>query len=87
MKLGTPGTGTTDLYVQNQSRFISTSVFEGDVNFDGNVSSTNLTSNGGNILQELLQLTNTLRVGSSTTTLSAYQSGCWYWNFCTKRES
>ena len=74
LKLGTPGTGTTDLYVQNQSRFISTSVFEGDVNFDGNVTITNLTSNGGNIFAGIVTATNTLRVGSSTTTLSAVAS-------------
>ena len=72
--LGTPGTGTTDLYVENQSRFISTATFDGDVNFDGQVNIKNLVSNGGNVYAGFITATDALRVGSSSTTLSAIAS-------------
>jgi len=72
--LGTPGTGKTDLYVSNQSRFISTATFDGDVNFDGQVNIQNLVSNGGNVLAGFITATNALRVGASNTTFSAVTS-------------
>jgi len=75
LELGSPGTGMTDLYVRNQSRFISTASFNSNVNVAGTLNATNLKSSDGQIKVGIVTVSSTLRVGTGLTILSATSRG------------
>ena len=76
LQLGSPGTGKTDILVNNQSRFVSTATFEGDVNFDGNVSITNFNfdASSSNMTVGVVTATN-LVIGTGGTILTTTATG------------
>ena len=76
LHVGSPGTGKTDLLVNNMSRFISTANFEGPVTIDGKLTSTDfdIASSSHNITVGVLTATN-LSVGSAGTILTTSDSG------------
>ena len=76
LQLGSPGTGGTDLFVNNMSRFISTADFEGSVSIGGTLTSTvfDIASASHNITVGVLTAT-TLKVGSGATILTATSTG------------
>tara|TARA_B100000902_G_scaffold321925_1_gene315029 strand:- start:63 stop:824 length:762 start_codon:yes stop_codon:yes gene_type:complete len=76
LHVGSPGTGKTDLLVNNMSRFISTADFEGPVTIDGKLTSTDfdIASSSHNITVGVLTATN-LSVGSAGTILTTSDSG------------
>ena len=76
LQLGSPGTSKTDLLVNNQSRFISTATFVGDVNISGKLESTSfdIDSSSSNITVGVLTATN-INVGSGSTILTTTTSG------------
>ena len=76
LQVGSPGTGKTDLLVNNKSRFISTADFEGPVNISGKLTSTDfdIDSSSSNITVGVLTATN-INVGSGSTILTTTTSG------------
>ena len=76
LHVGSPGTGKTDLLVNNLSRFKSTADFEGDVNIEGAVSITNfdINSSSSNMTVGVLTATN-LHVGLAKTILATTADG------------
>jgi len=76
LQVGSPGTGKTDLLVNNMSRFISTADFEGSVNIVGRLTSSDfdLDSSSHNITVGVLTATN-INVGSGSTILTTTTSG------------
>lgn len=66
LELGTTGTGKTDLYVRNKSRFIGEVNFEDKVTIDGKLTSSNfdLDDTSGDIRTGIITTT-TLKVGTS----------------------
>lgn len=76
LHVGSPGTGKTDLLVNNASRFISTAAFEGDANFDGNVGITSINVNApsSNITIGILTATS-LNIGAGGTILTSDANG------------
>jgi hypothetical protein len=70
LHLGTVGTSSTDLYVANASRFISTANFDGNVNVSGILSATDINFTGGQVNIGIITAT-TLNVGSGGTILTA----------------
>jgi len=74
--LGSPGTGKTNLYVNNQSRFISTVAIEGNVNIDGKLSVTNfdIASASSNMTVGVLTATN-INIGVGGTILTTTANG------------
>tara|TARA_B100001564_G_scaffold1933_1_gene1724 strand:- start:8912 stop:14803 length:5892 start_codon:yes stop_codon:yes gene_type:complete len=74
--LGSPGTGKTNLYVNNQSRFISTAAFDGNVNIDGKLSVTSfdIASASSNMTVGVLTATE-LCIGAGCTILKATANG------------
>ena len=74
LHLGTVGTSSTDLYVANASRFISTANFDGNVNVSGILSATDINFTGGQVNIGIITAT-TLNVGSGGTILTATTTG------------
>ena len=74
LHLGTVGTSSTDLYVANASRFISTANFDGNVNVSGILSATDINFTGGQATLGIITAT-TLNVGSGGTILTATATG------------
>ena len=76
LQLGSPGTGKTDLLVNNQSRFISTATFVGDVNIGGRLEATNfdIDSSSSNITVGILTATE-LCIGTGCTILTVKATG------------
>ena len=74
LHLGTVGTSSTDLYVANASRFISTANFDGNVNVSGILSATDINFTGGQANIGIITAT-TLNVGSGGTILTATTTG------------
>ena len=74
LELGTTGTGKTDLYVTNNSRFIGSVDFDGTTNVNGLLNSTNfdLDSTSGRITTGIATITS---LNVSTTKLTAGSSG------------
>ena len=73
VQIGSPGTGKTDLYVQNQSRFISTADFV-DTNTTGTLTADTVDIRGGTVQVGVVTATSQLRVGTSNTVFSALTS-------------
>ena len=67
LELGTTGTGKTDLYVRNKSRFIGEVNFEDEVTIDGKLTSSSfdLDDTSGDIRTGIITTT-TLKVGTSS---------------------
>ena len=76
LHVGSPGTGKTDLFVNNLSRFTSTADFDGTVNISGRLNSTDfdIASSSHHITVGVLTATN-LHVGSSSTILATTADG------------
>tara|TARA_B100001059_G_scaffold185038_1_gene186722 strand:- start:499 stop:6384 length:5886 start_codon:yes stop_codon:yes gene_type:complete len=76
LQLGSPGTGKTDLLVNNQTRFISTSTFVGNVNISGKITASNfdIVSSSSNMTVGVLTATN-LNIGAGGTILTASANG------------
>ena len=76
LKLGTVGTYKTDLYVANASQFISTARFDGNVDVNGKLESTNynLNSSSGSLTVGVVTATN-IKVGTSATILTTTSNG------------
>ena len=76
LQVGSPGTGKTDILVNNQSRFISTATFEGDVNFEGSVSITNFNfdASSSNMTVGVITATNII-IGTGGTILTTTVNG------------
>ena len=76
LELGTSGTGTTDLYVANAAQFISTARFDGNVNINGKLESTNynLNSSSGSLTVGVATATN-IKVGTSGTIITTTSNG------------
>ena len=70
VKIGSPGTAKTDLYVSNASRFISTADFT-DVNSTGTLISSEAIIGSGSVQAGLITATSELRVGVANTVFSA----------------
>jgi len=75
LEVGTTGAATTDLYVRNQSRFISKATFAGDATVNGTLSASNIKATGGQIQVGIITATTALRVGTSQTVFSATSRG------------
>lgn len=75
LELGSPGTGKTDLYVRNQSRFASTASFNSNVNVSGTLNASNIKSAGGQIQVGIVTATTALKVGTGQTILSTTSRG------------
>jgi len=75
LEVGTTGAATTDLYVRNQSRFISKATFDGDATVNGTLSASNIKATGGQIQVGIITATTALRVGTSQTVFSATSRG------------
>ena len=75
LEVGTAGAATTDLYVRNQSRFISKATFAGDATVNGTLSASNIKATGGQIQVGIITATTALRVGTSQTVFSATSRG------------
>ena len=75
LEVGTTGAATTDLYVRNQSRFISKATFVGDAIVNGTLSASNIKATGGQIQVGIITATTALRVGTSQTVFSATSRG------------
>ncbi len=76
LELGTAGTGATDLYVANTSKFISTAGFSSSVNISGNLISVDydLNSSSGKIVAGVVTSTQ-VQVGTGGTILSTTAGG------------
>jgi hypothetical protein len=71
--IGSPGTGKTDLLVNNMSQFISTADFA-DTNTTGTLTAGTVDIRGGRVQVGVVTATSALRVGSSNTVFSAVTS-------------
>lgn len=76
LELGTAGTGKTDLYVSNGAQFIGTARFDGNVDINGKLESTNynLNSTSGSITVGVATATN-IKVGTSGTIITTTSNG------------
>ena len=76
LELGTVGTFKTDLYVANAAQFISTARFDGNVDINGKLESTNynLNSSSGSITVGVATATN-IKVGTSGTIITTTSNG------------
>ena len=76
LQLGSPGTGKTDLLVNNKSRFLSTVDFESDVNITGKLNLTNfdIDSSTSNMTVGILTATE-ICVGTGCTILAVKSTG------------
>ena len=74
--IGAPGTGKTDLFVTNQSRFISTVAITSTTNITGKLTATNydLNSSTGKVVAGVVTATN-VNVGSGGTILTTTNVG------------
>ena len=70
VRIGSPGTGGTDLYVENQSRFISTASFVNSYT-SGTLTADSVDIRGGTVQVGVVTATSELRVGTSNTVFSA----------------
>ena len=75
LEVGTTGAATTDLYVRNQSRFVSKATFDGDATVNGTLNASNIKATGGQIQVGIITATTALRVGTSQTVFSATSRG------------
>ena len=71
--IGSPGTGKTDLLVNNMSQFISTADFA-DTNTTGTLTAGTVDIRSGRVQVGVVTATSALRVGSSNTVFSAVTS-------------
>ena len=76
LQLGSPGTGKTDLLVNNQSRFLSTATYVGDVSIVGKLEASNfdINSSSSNITVGILTATN-INIGVGGTILTTTANG------------
>ena len=76
LQLGSPGTGKTDLLVNNQSRFLSTATYVGDVSINGKLEATNfeLDSSSSNVTVGVLTATS-INIGVGGTILTTTANG------------
>jgi len=72
--IGSPGTGKTDLLINNQSRFIGTADFA-DVNTSGTLIASEVDIKSGTVQAGVITATSQLRVGAANTIFSATTSG------------
>ena len=76
LQIGSPGTGKTDLLVNNQSRFLSTATYVGDVSIVGKLEATNfdINSSSSNITVGVLTATS-INIGVGGTILTTTANG------------
>ena len=78
--LESPGTGGTDLLVNNGAQFISTARFDGDVDINGTLSITNfnLNSSSSNVIAGIVTASE-IRVGTGGSVFTVTGKWSWYW--------
>ena len=76
LHVGSPGTGGTDLLVNNGAQFISTARFDGDVDINGTLSITNfnLNSSSSNVIAGIVTASE-IRVGTGGSVLTVTGNG------------